>query len=361
MNDQFASAMGQALEHTRAGNPGEATRILQAALNGTPLAGQTTTTAPARPRRPLGQIIDTLVNGKARGPAGMRATSKQPAVPTGATFEARRHDSTHGAREYRLFTPSPRDEPVQGLVMMLHGCTQNADDFAVGTGMILLAERHNVVVVFPDQTRAANHMGCWNWFRPEDQTRDRGEPAILADLARKVAAECGVSADRTYVAGLSAGGAMAAILGAVHGDVFAAAGVHSGLAPGAASDVASAFSAMQGQGAAPRTSQTAPRRTIVFHGSADSTVAPANADAVLVAALGQASLTQIEDTAVVGARVTLHRDAAGRTVAERWIVPGMGHAWSGGSSDGSHTDPNGPDASEEMLRFFLNDGRGEVA
>jgi len=347
MNDQFATAMGRALEQTRAGNPAGATATIQAALGGA---------APQpwpRVRRPLGQTIDSLFNGKRVARSFGQAPVRAPEVPTGASWETRHHAGAHGARDYRLFVPSPRAEPVQGLVMMLHGCTQTAEDFASGTRMNLLAERHNLVVVYPEQTRTANQMACWNWFRSEDQTRAGGEPALLAEMAGQIAAELNVPGGRIFATGLSAGGAMAAILGRVFPEVFAAVGVHSGLAPGSASDVAGAFAAMQGQPTPAGTLAEIPARTIVFHGLSDTTVAPANGDAVMASALGRAASIQ-SDAPHDGAQVTVHRDPSGRLLAEHWTIPGLGHAWSGGSAEGSHTAPSGPDASAEMVRFFLS-------
>lgn len=358
MNDQFATAMGRALEETRAGNPAQATHILQAALGGqgseqaTPLPPRSS--AAARGRQPLGRVIDSLVNGKVlRGPAINRPAIK-PAVPAGAAYEARRHGSAHGARDYRIFIPSDRSGPPQGLILMLHGCTQSANDFAVGTQMNLHAERHRLIVVYPEQVRTANQMGCWNWFRPEDQRRGQGEPAFLAELALNAATEFGVAEGRIFAAGLSAGGAMAAILGHAYPDVFAAVGVHSGLAPGSAGDVAGAFAAMRGATVLSPAVAANPVPSIVFHGTADTTVAPSNAAAVVAAATGVTPTVQIDEGATAGAKVTLYRDTSGRALVENWLLEDVGHAWSGGAPDGSYTHPGGPDASAEMVRFFLS-------
>ena len=217
--------------------------------------------------------------------------------------------------------------------------------------MIPHAERENLVVVYAEQDRGQNPMACWNWFRPGDQGRDDGEPAILTDLAQSVATEHGIGTDRVFAAGLSAGGAMAAILGAVRPDVFRAVGIHSGLAPGAATDVAGAYAAMRGQGT--RRSGDVAVRTIIFHGTADSTVHPGNAAQVLDAALAGTPTVAVEDRSVPGAVCALHRDGEGRTLAEAWSLDGVGHAWSGGSPEGSYVHPDGPDASAEMVRFFL--------
>ena len=349
MEKNFATAMGRALDLTRAGSLSEATRLIQDALKGAgPERADAPPAAPKKARRPLKQVVDLLSSAKRKG----RGPATCPPVPVGARYEARSHASPFGERGYRLFVPSPRQDAPAGLVLMLHGCTQDADDFAVGTQMNLVAEASNLVVVYADQTRAANQMGCWNWFRPEDQGRDGGEPAILSHMARQVAEEFGIGEGRIFAAGLSAGGAMAAILGQTHPEVFAAVGVHSGLAAGSARDVASAFAAMRKPVARAARSGT-PVRTIVFHGAADTTVAPGNADAVIRDALGGQRHSEVTDRSHTGADLTLYRDDGGAVLAEKWTLGGVAHAWSGGSAAGSYTDPTGPDASTEMVRFFL--------
>jgi poly(hydroxyalkanoate) depolymerase family esterase len=234
------------------------------------------------------------------------------------------------------------------LVVLLHGGTQGVEEFADATGMLELAERHTFLVACPEQSRAANPMGYWNWFQPADQQRDAGEPALIAGITREIAAEHAV--EHCFVAGFSAGAAMAAVVATTHPDLFAAAGVHSGLPARCASDVASAFAAMRQPvpGVAPRVP------LIVFHGDADATVHPGNADRLVDPyAAGAVPVTAAHEPAA-GRRFTRSRyvDRRGRTVAERWIVHGMGHDWSGGRAGGSYADPAGPDASAEMIRFF---------
>jgi poly(hydroxyalkanoate) depolymerase family esterase len=291
-----------------------------------------------------------------------------PVMPDGAKFLAGTYTDQAGSRDYRLYVPSSyRGEPVP-LVVMLHGCTQSPEDFAAGTRMNALAEEQGCLVLYPAQAQAANANRCWNWFNPQDQRRDRGEPALIAGITRRVMREHAVDPRRVYVAGLSAGGAAAAILAAAYPDLYAAVGVHSGLAPGAASDLPSAFAAMQqgGPAANPR-SDGAPGReqrrtvpTIVFHGDRDTTVNPRNGDQVIAKARASAADLQATATVQLGQvpggrayRRTLHADAGGRAVLEHWLIHGAGHAWSGGSPAGSCTDPQGPDSAREMLRFFL--------
>ena len=225
--------------------------------------------------------------------------------------------------------------------------------------MNALAEAHRFVVVYPQQSRGDNAQSCWNWFSLGDQRRDRGEPAIIAGLSREIAARHDVPNDKVFVAGLSAGAAMAVILGGTYPDLFQAVGAHSGLPAGAAKDVPSAFAAMGGRDAVstPREKAT---RTIVFHGSADGTVHPSNGDRIVRQALEGSSgqSLQTEDTGSVGGRSYRRITTAtpdGRAAVEHWIVEGMGHAWSGGQAAGSYTDPQGPDASAEMIRFFFAD------
>ena len=246
---------------------------------------------------------------------------------------------------------------------MLHGCTQSADDFAAGTRMNFAAEAQGCFVVYPEQPAAANASRCWNWFKRSDQQRGRGEPALIAGITREVIRNHRIDARRIYIAGLSAGGAAAAIMGEVYPDLYAAVGVHSGLACGAARDLPSAFAAMSGRGpvrGSPNGVHTRRRHvlpTIVFHGDRDTTVHPRNGTEVIARAnSGEHSDASVEREMVSsGRRYTrsIKRDAGGRSVLEQWEIHGAGHAWSGGSPAGSFTDPTGPDATQEILRFFL--------
>ena len=289
-------------------------------------------------------------------------------VPDGAKFVAGSYSNQAGSRGYKLYVPSGAHGQTLPLIVMLHGCTQSPDDFAAGTRMNAIAEEHTCLVAYPAQTSSANPSKCWNWFSPADQQREQGEPSLIAGMTRQIMRDYPVDPQRVYVAGLSAGGAAAAIMGATYPDLYAAVGVHSGLAVGAASDMPSAFAAMQGGAAAHAASGRVPMAgqqrivpTIVFHGDQDRTVNPRNGDQVIAQARG-ASATALQATATVqqgqvsggrSYRRTLHADAQGQTVLEQWVVHGAGHAWSGGSAAGSYTDPQGPDATREMLRFFL--------
>lgn len=286
-------------------------------------------------------------------------------------FLSRTFASPAGMLAYKLFVPTGYDAGSTAalpLLVMLHGCTQSPDDFAAGTRMNALADIHGFLVAYPAQSANANGSKCWNWFRPQDQARGSGEPALIAGMTAQVGADYRVDPARIYVAGLSAGAAMAVVLGRTYPDVFAAVGAHSGLPYRAANDMGSAFAAMRG-GAARATDaalQTTGKvmPTIVFHGDRDQTVAAANGDAIvaqqtrLAGATAPASKHDSEN-ARGGRRYqrTTYADASGRTVVEDWRVHGAGHAWMGGSASGSYTDPQGPDASAEMVRFFLQHAR----
>lgn len=285
-----------------------------------------------------------------------------------------------GTRAYKLYIPSAYSEQegkALPLVVMLHGCKQHPDDFAAGTAMNVIAEEHNCFVVYPAQMQAANGSNCWNWFKPEDQRRDRGEPSIIADITRDIIRTYNIDASRVYVAGLSAGGAMAAVMGATYPELFTAVGVHSGLPYGVAHDVPSAFATMSNakmKTALPGAGTKAPAPLghtvpiIVFHGDRDTTVHPANGDKVLAQCVPQSHATPAggksrnieritEKGSVPNGRAytrTIHRDDQGKALAEHWAVHGAGHAWSGGRAAGSYTDPAGPEASREMLRFFFS-------
>ncbi len=261
-------------------------------------------------------------------------------------------------RHYKLCVPSVA--PAVGgraLLVLLHGCTQDPDDFARGTGMNALAAQHGFLVLYPQQTEAQHAHRCWNWFRPGDQLRGSGEPALLMAMVADVLRRHRVEPRQVFVAGLSAGGAMAAVLGQQYPDVFAAVGVHSGLAAGAAHDVMSAFSAMKNGAKERRLAQLPGPPTIVFHGDADRTVHPRNGLQVIAAAVctAPALQTQLEQGTQAQRSYTrsLQRSADGRISTEHWALHGAGHAWSGGAAAGSYTDPLGPNASREMLRFFL--------
>jgi poly(hydroxyalkanoate) depolymerase family esterase len=371
---------------TREGRLTEATALLQRLLGhetppSTPSDTVHGTAAPPAGRHPRVLDVDPET-GKVTGPgpakathgtqafaAGMRsatglAGSTLPQMPEALRgFLDRVNQGGLGPELGGLTIPSTCGSEAVPLVVMLHGCTQSPDDFAAGTRMNVLAEEHGVLVVYPGQTPAANAQKCWNWFSPGDQERDRGEPALIAGITRQVMRDHAIDPARVYVAGLSAGGAAAAIMGVAYPDLYAAIGVHSGLACGAARDIPSAFAAMRQGVTTPRRSDDGGRRivpTIVFHADQDGTVNPRNGDQVIAQAKAAAAAglqARTERGQVPGGHAysrTLHTDPGGKPILEQWVVHGGGHAWSGGSTAGSYTDPRGPDASREMLRFFLD-------
>ena len=299
------------------------------------------------------------------GLAGMKAR-KALEIPDGAQFLTRSFACPAGSRSYKLYVPHRRPHGgKRPLLVMLHGGTQDADDFAAGTRMNALAEEHGFLVAYPVQPKSANAALCWNWFTPDNQSRGSGEPSIIAGITREIIAEYDIDPARVFVAGLSAGGAMAAVMGATYPDLYTAIGVHSGLPYKSAGDLPSAFAAMRGDAGVPRgrsrksrgAGDGSPRvRTIIFHGDADKIVHPSNGAEIGAPKSGE----RIEPAEASrapnrGATRTVTRDKSGAVVAEQWVIHGSGHAWSGGSADGTYTDPHGPDASREMLRFFLGE------
>ena len=288
---------------------------------------------------------------------GLGSARQAPVVvPEGARFEERTFSNDVGSRTYKVYVPSGYSGQSLPVVVMLHGCTQNPDDFAAGTRMNEVAEERTFLVAYPRQPPSANMQKCWNWFNAGDQQRDGGEPSIIAGIAMQVVEEFSADPARVYVAGLSAGGAAAAIMAATYPDIFAAVGVHSGLACGAARDVSSAFAAMKRGGTPIVTSSERIVPTIVFHGDGDTTVNPVNGDQVIAQAKAGANLhlavSRGETPGGIGYVRTIQSDEGGRPVLEQWVLHGAGHAWSGGSPAGSYTEPRGPDASREMMRFF---------
>lgn len=367
--------MSEALRLTRAGRLAEATALLQRGLGGAAVGER------ARPN-PQGSV--RRVNGPGEGgqgsvtgPLGGFHSSQRVQAPgerlrgssrPEPTMHRKTYTDPAGARTYDLYIPTGHADAPVPLVVMLHGGRQDSADFAAGTRMNDLAEEHTFLVAYPEQSSAANPGQYWNWFRPGDQRRTSGEPAILAGLTRQVLTDYAVDRTRVYVAGLSAGGAMAAIMAATYPDLYAAVGVHSGLAYRAAHDVATAFSAMK-DGGSPEPGGEVP--LIVFHGDRDSTVAPVNADKLIASRMTAANtatgggvaqawraMTQKVDNGGRLCSRTEYRGADGGVIAEKWIVHGGGHSWYGGSPLGSYTDPKGPDASRELVRFFLEHRKG---
>lgn len=372
----------EATRLTRSGRLVEATALLQRMLRGenAPDAARATTIRPALAggepppldakanvtetrgsRHTLRMPADVAKNlpGFGLGGSLRRAPpSTADIMPEGTRFVEGNYSNAAGSRAYRLFIPSGYHGQPIPLVIMLHGCTQSPEDFAAGTRMNIIAEEKTCFVVYPAQRAEANHAKCWNWFRPADQQRGGGEPSLIAGITRQIMRDHSVDPRRVYVGGLSAGAAAAAVMGSAYGDLYAAIGIHSGLACGAATDLPSALMAMrQGGGpeAIPRGGSSIP--TIVFHGDRDSTVHPNNGGRIVRQSIGATSTkAKVHRGRVPGGHAytrTLHTDADGRALLEHWEIHGAGHAWSGGSPAGSYTDPDGPDASREMLRFFL--------
>ena len=404
MNETMRAGMHEALGLVSAGKPLEATAAIQRKLAGLLARHDAPETAARAMDAPIeGSCHLFDVHKVARPPglsspgcrsgeSGMRLRASIPeqgrqrferpsrpaptGAPTrgeepGARFITGSYSNQAGTRSYELYVPSRYLGQALPLVVMLHGCKQNPADFAAGTCMNSVAEEYQCLVVYPAQAAAANPSNCWNWFKATHQMRDRGEPSLIAGITRQIIGTFRLDPRRVYAAGLSAGGAMAAVMGVTYPDLYAAIGVHSGLAYAAARDLPSAFAAMSHGARAPGRRQhgNSPEAiacarvvpAIVFHGDHDTKVHPRNGDQVI------AQWTAIHGAGATGLQVAVqhgqvpdghaytravHRDASGRSILEQWRVHGAGHAWSGGSCSGSYTDPRGPDATREMLRFF---------
>lgn len=375
MQPDFQRLMKDATRLTSQGDLDAALAAIQAALgNGSAPAAHTAA-------RNAGVVIDVEArvvpesdgpalqppppNGPVPEPAARAPSTAEPRPTPTRTEEAfvsgRFGGQGAAGRNYKLYIPPGAGDAPLPLVVMLHGCTQNPDDFAAGTGMNAAARTQGFYVLYPEQSKQTNPQHCWNWFKHTHQQRGRGEPALIAGMVGEVMRRHRIDKDRVYVAGLSAGGAMAAILGETYPDLFAAVGVHSGLPAGAARDLPSALDAMKkGTGGRARNRSLRPVPTIVIHGDADRTVHPVNGEQVIWASTGDGGVHEAETVhAPQRRRATrrVHRDAGGRVVAEHWVVHGAPHAWSGGTREGSYTDPQGPDATAAMVRFFMDHPR----
>jgi poly(hydroxyalkanoate) depolymerase family esterase len=411
-NDRMQAGMVEATRHVRAGRLAEATALIQRTLGSVPVSNVSVVDADradapgasslplrddsspttelsgegmARGRRTggdalaarLAAALSTLSPRTQRFPGSMASISVplRPVTPevipsapeAGGQFVDGSYSNPAGTRAYKLYIPRGYTGQAIPLVVMLHGCSQRPMDFAAGTRMNELAEGHMFLVAYPEQAPSANGSKCWNWFQESDQQRDGGEPSLIAGITRQIMSQYQVDSSRVYVAGMSAGGAMAVIVAAMYPDLYAAVGVHSGLACGAAHDLPSAFAAMQ-QGTlyhAQQLREIIP--LIAFHGDSDTTVAPVNADGLLdqwlqaaSAGLGSVPGVKAEQGQVAGGHAytrCIYHDVSGQTLIEQWTVHQAGHAWSGGSPSGSYTDPQGPDASTEMVRFFTEHPR----
>ena len=398
INEGFLAQMREATRLLQSEGPMAATAAIQRALHGAPAATDTGQQADWKAFLPKMPELDIntpsaygadmpahfpdLVRGKMSGLFSGQSVEDVEVIDIPhadeslagkGQFVSASYTNRAGTRAYKLYIPSGYRDEALPLVVMLHGCTQNPDDFAAGTRMNKLAEENNCFVVYPAQAKTANGSHCWNWFQTAHQRRDEGEPSIIAGITREIARSYKIDASRIYVAGLSAGGAMAAVLAATYPELYAAVGIHSGLPYGIAHDMPSAFAAMKRRkskaGVAKMQVKTpSPLNTvvpaIVFHGDRDMTVHPVNGDQVLtqcVPVTGERNdLIETHEGVASEGRTytkTIVRDAQGSIVAEKWIVHGAGHAWSGGSNKGSFTDPKGPSASAEMMRFFLEHRR----
>ncbi len=355
----------------------------------------TATAQPSKPSKPPQPVRPTR--------RSIRFVQVGPPRPEAFVKGSFRHGRM--VRDYRLYCPpAPFAEPA-ALVVMLHGCKQNPEDFAAGTRTNEWAREEGFFVLYPAQSALANPARCWNWYSPDNLQPGRGEAGLIMALVDELLSTYPLDPERVFVAGLSAGGAMAAHLVRTYPNRFAGAGIHSGVPAGVAHDVISALAAMRGRYArrppprpptpdaidadSARTNTWPGVPTIVFHGDEDKVASPTNADRIIADTLSSfandaelaavttashpdapsdrsgtdASLTasgnlppaRVDEGQLPGGcswTRTRQEDGSGRPLAEHWALHGFGHAWSGGSPEGSYTDEKGPDATREMLRFF---------
>jgi len=382
MNDRHLAGMSEVTRLTRSGRLQEATAAIQRMLSGHHLAPVANAPVKADKEPIEGSFRverDEAYRASYAGhfqPASHRARPvPRRARDAQGQFITGSYANEAGKRSYMLYVPSGYRGQSLPLVVMLHGCTQDPEDFAAGTRMNCVAEEHPCLVLYPAQAQGANPSKCWNWFKEGDQRRDQGEPSIVAGITRRIMGSHNIDPRRVYVAGLSAGGAMAVTMARTYPDLYAAVGVHSGLAYAVAYDLPSAVAMMRqdpvaigrvgigGAGRLPMGERVIP--TIVFHGDRDRTVHPLNGEQVITQSLtvpcsgsedaGTTSHVTVKRGQAANGHAytrTIYHGEDGQPSLEHWLVHGGGHAWSGGSSDGSFTDPKGPDATKEMIRFF---------
>ena len=340
--------------------------------------GLTLPDLPVAPIRRGTAPLPALPSGGLVHVPGLPGTISSPAPAEAPGWERLEYREGERARPFHLYTPPDlaTDTPAP-LLVLLHGCTQSPTGFATATAMHRMADRHGFLLLCPEQTRGDNQQACWNWFLPAHQARGAGEPAFIAGAVRQVMdGPAVVDPGRVYVAGLSAGGAMATVMAAAYPDLFAAAAVHSGLAYRSATNVGAAFQAMTrgapdpdalgraALGAMGEFARAVP--TIVVHGRDDGTVLPVNGEQVVRQWMATNRLaapafhavfehpTDTREEGAAGGHASIRRrwhDDDGRLLQEYVEVAGLGHAWSGGGG-AAFMDPRGPSASEAILAFF---------
>ena len=368
MSRDFRASIRAALSLTRTQRLTEATEQIKnaiSALKPRPMtqANESIYNKRGRILRPLAEVVHSLHHLRHSpfilGKTAKLKTIAEPELVEGAQFLTRSFSCSAGTRTYRLYVPKHQIGRTRPLLVMLHGCKQSPSDFATGTRMNALAESHGMLVAYPAQSKTANPSACWNWFNPCHQQQGIGEPSLIAGITAEIINSYDIDANQVFVAGLSAGGAMAVVMGATYPHIYSGVGVHSGLPYQSATDVVSAFAAMRGE-LLPKAISTK-IRTIIFHGDADGTVSPSNAKKIIN---GIHFSNQFKEHGLSkgGRKYTRHvfEDQKGMPIVENWLIHGAGHAWSGGNPHGSYTDSTGPDASAEMLRFFLGEWPSKI-
>ena len=375
INETIQRALASAGLDTKAGPMHGVTEIIRRAL----AAGRP---AEANPRFDDESVIDVEARVVPAGGETNAARDREPAISAArqrpGSFETHEFSNDAGSRTYKLYVPAGESDAPRAMIVMLHGCTQSADDFAAGIHMNALADEHGFIVAYPEQAANANGSKCWNWFKPQDQLRGAGEPSMIAGIAARLRGYR-IDPSRIFVAGLSAGAAMAVVLGENPPEVFAAVGAHSGLPYGSAQDMPSALAAMKGgrsgmpglknatrcgrsaaqESRAGGAGHRVPRRSGQHRAAEERrTHRAAGTGRARRSSRGRRPACQYGDRRHLGrclggsaARST--PTPSGQARIESWTLHGAGHAWSGGHSSGSYTDGTGPDASAEMVRFFM--------
>jgi len=303
-------------------------------------------------------------------------------------IESGSYYSFNGMRSYKVFLPSNHSESTNHgkipVIIALHGCMQDSESFAAGTRLNEWAEKLGFAVYYPEQSKFFNIYNCWNWFLPTNQMKNTGEAELIMGGLKKVTREFSLNKDKTFLLGMSSGGAVVSILANCYPRSFQAVATHHGTMYKAASDVFSAkevvyngskiapeVAAAKGYSCSGFTPKKNPLPAVIIHGSRGAVMRAIHATQV------ESELRIFNDYLDNGIRDNSLDDEMtfekftpdnlysydvvtwshrGRPYIKRYMIETLGHAWSGGDNQYEFNDPHGPDATKIILDFFSEYG-----